>query len=319
LAKQDASIAVHYVYDAYGNVTSGDTSQTRYLFTGREFDTDIELQYNRARWYDPDVGRWISADPLGFAAGDANDQRYVGSEVTGMVDPSGLWRPDDDGLHLLDPSEVYQELWRNIDNPLVDANPGQRQRYDDVSMGLYPHIRDARWGDQQYTPLDQIYEVGTAIVAVEIAAGATVGAGYLLPEIGVALSEPAITFPKIWFVPALESGEALTVGTTVGITGTASLSGGEVMTIGLGVLQMADPNKLPSIDATGKVHGELPRIKDLRKYDPEDLEQLLHELRRSVKERLRKTIQAGHDPAHGERMTAEHDLIEAIAQHLSGS
>jgi RHS repeat-associated protein len=90
LAKQDGTIAVHYTYDAYGNVTSGDTSKTRYLFTAREFDTDIDLQYNRARWYDPEVGRWISKDPIGFAAGDVNQYRYVGNGPTNATDPSGL-------------------------------------------------------------------------------------------------------------------------------------------------------------------------------------------------------------------------------------
>ncbi len=91
LAKQDGTIAVHYKYDSYGNVTSGDTSQTRYLFTAREFDTATDLQYNRARWLDPRVGRWISEDPIGFAAGDANVGRYVKNSPCASVDPSGLW------------------------------------------------------------------------------------------------------------------------------------------------------------------------------------------------------------------------------------
>ena len=73
---------------------SGDTSKTRYLFTSREFDTATKLQYNRARYYDAAVGRWISEDPLGFAAGDANVGRYVGNQVTGVTDPSGLQPPD---------------------------------------------------------------------------------------------------------------------------------------------------------------------------------------------------------------------------------
>ena len=51
LAKQDGTIAVHYKYDSFGNVTSGDTSKTRYLFTSREFDPATKLQYNRARYY----------------------------------------------------------------------------------------------------------------------------------------------------------------------------------------------------------------------------------------------------------------------------
>ncbi len=90
LAKQDGTIAVHYMYDSYGNVTSGDTSKTRYLFTGREFDTDTNLQYNRARWLDPEVGRRISEDSAEFAAGDTNVARYVGNDVIGLRDTSGF-------------------------------------------------------------------------------------------------------------------------------------------------------------------------------------------------------------------------------------
>ncbi len=43
-----------------------------------------------ARWYDPDVGRWLSEDPIGFDAGDANLYRYVGNGVTNTADPSGM-------------------------------------------------------------------------------------------------------------------------------------------------------------------------------------------------------------------------------------
>lgn len=84
------NLGTHYVYDAFGEVISGDTAQTRYLYTGRELDTSIGLQYNRARWYDPRVGRWISEDPIGFAGGDANLTRYVGNAATNATDPSGL-------------------------------------------------------------------------------------------------------------------------------------------------------------------------------------------------------------------------------------
>jgi RHS repeat-associated protein len=93
LAKQDGTIAAHYKYDSFGNVTSGDTSKTRYLFTSREFDTATKLQYNRARYHDAAVGRWISEDPLGFAAGDANVARYVRNIVNVTTDASGLQEP----------------------------------------------------------------------------------------------------------------------------------------------------------------------------------------------------------------------------------
>ncbi len=42
------------------------------------------------RWYDPNLGRWISKDPIGFEAGDANLYRYVGNGPTSATDPTGL-------------------------------------------------------------------------------------------------------------------------------------------------------------------------------------------------------------------------------------
>lgn len=42
--------------------------------------------------YDPSVGRWITEDPIGFAAGDADLYRYVGNDPTNAVDPTGLER-----------------------------------------------------------------------------------------------------------------------------------------------------------------------------------------------------------------------------------
>ena len=90
LVKQDGTVAEHFEYDAFGRVVSGDTSLTRYLFTSREFDAETGLQYNRARWYDADVGRWASEDPSGLRAGDANVNRYVGNDPSNRSGPSGL-------------------------------------------------------------------------------------------------------------------------------------------------------------------------------------------------------------------------------------
>ena len=46
-------------------------------YTWREHDSDAALQYQRARSFDPAAGRWLSAEPLGFAAGDSNPYRYA--------------------------------------------------------------------------------------------------------------------------------------------------------------------------------------------------------------------------------------------------
>jgi len=82
----------HIQYDTFGQLTSQtNTSQTPWFgYTGREWDTATGLTYYRARWYDPRAGRFISEDPLSFAAGDVNLNRYVGNGATLWVDPSGM-------------------------------------------------------------------------------------------------------------------------------------------------------------------------------------------------------------------------------------
>ena len=59
-------------------------------FTGREYDAAAELYYYRNRYYDAVLGRFLSQDPIGFAAGDANLYRYVGNGPTNATDPTGL-------------------------------------------------------------------------------------------------------------------------------------------------------------------------------------------------------------------------------------
>ncbi len=45
---------------------------------------------NQSRWFDPSVGKWLSEDPSGLAAGDANLYRYCGNAPTDGIDPSGM-------------------------------------------------------------------------------------------------------------------------------------------------------------------------------------------------------------------------------------
>ncbi|MGB8472831.1 MAG: RHS repeat-associated core domain-containing protein [Candidatus Acidiferrum sp.] len=48
------------------------------------------LSYYRARYYDPNTGRFTSEDPLGFRGGDANFFRIVQNRSTMFTDPFGL-------------------------------------------------------------------------------------------------------------------------------------------------------------------------------------------------------------------------------------
>jgi RHS repeat-associated protein len=76
-------------YDSFGNVTSG-AAPSRYTYTGREADSDTGLMYYRSRWYDPQVGRFISEDPVGFKGG-VNSYLYAGDDPIRFVDPHGTF------------------------------------------------------------------------------------------------------------------------------------------------------------------------------------------------------------------------------------
>ncbi len=57
-------------------------------FQGQYFDAESGLHYNRHRYYNPNNGRFMTADPIGLAGG-LNNYQYV-KNPTGWVDPLGL-------------------------------------------------------------------------------------------------------------------------------------------------------------------------------------------------------------------------------------
>ena len=58
-------------------------------FGGRELDSETGLYYNRARYYDPQVGRFVSEDPIGLQGG-MNPYAYAGNDPVTFSDPFGL-------------------------------------------------------------------------------------------------------------------------------------------------------------------------------------------------------------------------------------
>ena len=84
ITDSSGNVAASYRYDAYGNLQqSADTIGNPLRYTGAPFDSTTGLTYDRARFYDPATGRFLTPDPLG------GGYAYAGDNPVNRVDPSG--------------------------------------------------------------------------------------------------------------------------------------------------------------------------------------------------------------------------------------
>ena len=73
-------------YQSFGGPLS---TPDRFGFTSREYETDTGLYYFRTRTLDPEIGRFLSPDTVGFSEIDFNLYRYATNNPIDKVDPTG--------------------------------------------------------------------------------------------------------------------------------------------------------------------------------------------------------------------------------------
>ncbi|WP_437797804.1 RHS repeat-associated core domain-containing protein [Sorangium sp. So ce693] len=132
---------------AFGaKVKEGGRTTTPLRFPGQYEDEETGLVYNRYRYFDPALGRYLSADPAGLDGG-FNGFDYAGNAPTRFVDPSGLMPfstvrnaagNNPEGKDFTDPKnrrgvpgEIEGKSQRERGGPSAEA---QRNRYKDPAI-----------------------------------------------------------------------------------------------------------------------------------------------------------------------------------------
>ncbi len=84
--------------DPWGLITIHQPSALEYnlRWPGHYFDPETGLHYNRHRYYDPALGRYLSPDPLGYAGSETNLYGYAPNPLV-HVDVLGLTHDGQDG------------------------------------------------------------------------------------------------------------------------------------------------------------------------------------------------------------------------------
>ncbi|WP_274080621.1 RHS repeat domain-containing protein [Pseudomonas kurunegalensis] len=97
LTGEDGEIAWSGTYKAWGLAEEKRSEKAMWAeirnplrFQGQYWDVETGLHYNRHRYYDPQVGRFIGKDPINFAGG-TNVYQYA-PNPTQWTDPLGLAR-----------------------------------------------------------------------------------------------------------------------------------------------------------------------------------------------------------------------------------
>jgi RHS repeat-associated protein len=134
LSNTSGALAQTYTFDSFGNQTASSGSLTNpFRYTAREFDPETGIYEYRARYYDQNIGRFVSEDPARFNGRGPNFYAYVKNSPVGKFDPTGLATcdyyiqgPDGNGWLYCSPDDPRNSP---VSFPAASGNNGDAQHH----------------------------------------------------------------------------------------------------------------------------------------------------------------------------------------------
>lgn len=164
---------------------------------GRAWDAEAGLYYNRARYYEPHSGRFVSEDPIGMRGG-ANLFAYAASDPVNGSDPSGLFPSPMEWIRRLaswmvdtfctivncEPATMTGSgrppLWTPYSDPAA-TSPSDRRYDPDLPGGI---VQDFHPSQMLPRCFSEMYHLGAAVTS-DLAFLAFQGAFATAKEVGV--------------------------------------------------------------------------------------------------------------------------------------
>jgi len=136
--------------DAFGVGTPTGSATVNIRMPGQYVDAESGLFYNWNRYYNPNIGRYISSDPIGIDGG-LNTFLYAEANPVMYMDPEGLY-----------------SLWDfqgDIADATISGLQGLAGLTDALTLGQSKAYRE-RTGQDYVDPCDGVYAVGAGLGAV---------------------------------------------------------------------------------------------------------------------------------------------------------
>ncbi len=148
LIQPDGALKARYRWDAWGNLRSQvGSSANVFGFTGHELDDETGLYYAKARFYDPELGRFLTEDPV---FGDLSDPPSLHWYTYGKVNPTVWVDPDGrvevrgmpsapEGLpdEVVEKAERAQEMITELDDAVIEKAAEAADKLEELPGGSW--------------------------------------------------------------------------------------------------------------------------------------------------------------------------------------
>ena len=127
-------------------------------FQGQTIDQETGLHYNRFRYFDPDVGMFVSRDPIGLLGG--NNVFQYAPNPTGWIDPFGLSSNNDYGIPDKDTFSPKADIKKKYSRPF-GTTAAQRKSVQGKSCVVCGKIDKKMIADHKDPLINEYYRTGS--------------------------------------------------------------------------------------------------------------------------------------------------------------